>query len=761
MNHYRSLWRTWLCAGSVLPFFITSKTSAQEIRPLPAQPAPAASTPSQPPETSDAVAVVPRQPLQDRDLPLSFGAPDYNLLGQERVDLSAAPGSSVVGGGESQIRSTSDAGSLLGKSLGTTGVQLQKRNPVTAEPRVRGLHVGQTVTSVDGAYWFPARQDLDTMLSKIDAGIIRDIVVLKGPYSVRYGPGFSFIDVATKGSPRYDMGYEWHARSSLNYQTNGEQWYSRETILAGDSTWGARIGYGHRTGSDYDTGDDIEMPASFNVRDVDAAFGYDLSENSRIEFDYIRLDETDTEFPGQIFDINFLVTDGFSARYELNNQCYFDSFTIATWYNRTRFEGDAQGSGKRRLIPELNPSTTPGGALGLIGFTDVDQMSTGFSAATTWGESGCPQLTLGVDLRYLEQELKEIDDSEAFAGSFPIPRSHHSNPGIFVEQVTPLTDRLKLRSGARVDWVSTNLEGDPRGRTRDELRGVIGSESFNQHFQLFSAYLTADYDLNCEWTLSGGFGHAERPPTLTELYAFTPFLAILQQGFTSPAGELGLDPERLWQIDASLRGDYGRLRLGANGFYAWIDDYITFENAGPIGGVPAEQNALVVLFLNTDLATLSGGELYAEYDWNDWITPFANMSYVEGRDHSRSGNSFGAGDRSGFASEEEPLPMIGPLEARAGLRLHDPCEQPHWGLELAARMVARQDRVATSLLEQETAGFTTWDLRGFWRANDSVVLVTGVENFTDKDFREHLDLRTGNGVFQPGINFYFGVEWAY
>jgi outer membrane receptor protein involved in Fe transport len=622
------------------------------------------------------------------------------------------------------------------------------------------------LTSADAGYWFPARQDLDTVLNKIDAGIIRDIVVIKGPYSVRYGPGLSFIDVETVESPRFDSGLDWRGRTSLNYSTNGENWYGRDSIAVGDANWGLRMGYGHRTGSDYDTGDDVEMPTSYNARDLDLALGYDLSENSHIEFGYIRLDETDTEFPGQIFDIGFLVTDGYTLRYVLDNQCYFDHLTVDTWYNRTRFEGDAQGSGKRRQIPQLNSPLSPGGALDLIGFTDVDLASAGFRAAATWGQSGCPQWTIGADLRYLEQELNEFDDSLFFTGNFPIARSHSSNPGVFAEHVLPVSDRLTVRTGARADWVSTNLEGDPIGRTRAELRTDLGEESFNQHFQTWAAYLTAEYTIDCRWTLQAGVGHAERPPTLTELYAFEPFLAVLQQGFNSVIGDRGTDPERLWQVDLELKADYGDLRAGVNGFYAWIHDYITFENVGLLVGLPPDQNGILVAFLNTDLATLAGGEMYLEYDWNCWITPFANLSYVEGRDHSRSGNSFSRFGpmpipRSADPTPEEPLPGIGPLESRTGLRIHEAGRMPRWGVELAARIVDNQDRVASSLLEQETAGFAIWDLRSYWRANDSLLLVTGIENFTDKDYREHLDLRTGNGVFQPGINFYFGVEVTY
>ena len=141
------------------------------------------------------------------------------------------------------------------------------------------------------------------------------------------------------------------------------------------------------------------------------------------------------------------------------------------------------------------------------------------------------------------------------------------------------------------------------------------------------------------------------------------------------------------------------------------------------------------------------------------MTPFATMQFVEGRDHRR-------GDRGLIdGSSEEPLPGIAPLESRVGLRLHEPqhcpVDRPTWGVELSARIVDNQDRVASSLLEVESAGFATLDLRAFWQANSNLLLVAGVENLTDKDYREHLDLLTGRGVFQPGVSFYFGFELTY
>ena len=84
-----------------------------------------------------------------------------------------------------------------------------------------------------------------------------------------------------------------------------------------------------------------------------------------------------------------------------------------------------------------------------------------------------------------------------------------------------------------------------------------------------------------------------------------------------------------------------------------------------------------------------------------------------------------------------------------------------WGIEFAARMVDTQDRIAGSLQEIVTPGFVTFDTRSYWRLTEDLLFVTGVENLTDEFYREHLDYRSGLGVFRPGINFYFGTELSY
>lgn len=713
-----------------------------------------------------------------------FGEIGQSLLAQRARQTGRVPNADIVFGLEAKTRVTTDAGSLLGKSPSILGVGIQRRTPIVSDPRIRGSRVGQLAAS--GSYWVPARIDLDTMLSKIDSRIIEDIVVIKGPYSVRYGPGFDFVDISLLRSPRFAHGSHSHASTNVDYQTNGEQLYGRETVWGGSQDWGFRVGYGHRTGNDYVSGDGTGIPSSYKSRDLDLALGADLTRNSSIEFSALRLDQTDVEYPGQAFDMDYLVTDGYDLEYELRDQPCFDRFVVNTWFNRTRFEGNAQRSGKRNQFPMFD-------FIQYQGFTDVDSTSTGFSSATTWGQDGQPQLTAGVDLRYVKQELNEISSGRIGLNVFqdansPVPKSRSTDPGLFVEHVNPLTERFQIVCGARVDWTTTNVIDDPNKldslgiqQPQSSLGDILGSDEFAQSFVPWSVFVTSEYELDCHWNILASAGRAVRPPSLTELYAAQPFMFLLQNGQNTVTGDPLLRPERKWQVDLGTFCEYDRFRGGINGFHAWINDYITFENLNVFRGPPNGQVEQVSLkYVNTELATLSGVEMFGEYDLNDWITPFATLKYVVGRDHDRDGDfatrraspgqpsqqvpGLPRGSFSGVSgANSEPLPSILPLESRLGFRLHQPERDSRWSAEFSARLVADQNRLASSLLETRTTGFCVFDLRGYWQATDRLLCIAGVENFTDLNYREHLDFRSENGieVLRSGISFYFGSELTF
>jgi outer membrane receptor protein involved in Fe transport len=664
---------------------------------------------------------------------------------------------------------STDVGDFLRKSESFSNVESQRRSPIANETRIRGEHLGQIVTQADGAFWFPARQDLDTFLSKIDSGLIKNVVVLKGPYSAGYGPGFSFIDIATQSAPFTSRGFDWQGRTLFIYKTNGEQLYGQQDLGMGDERWGIRGSYGQRIGNNYEDGDDVHIPSRYNVRNVDTVIGYKPTPDSTLEFGYMRLDQTGLEFPGQIFDTEFLVTNAYRARYTTEHQELFDRFMIEGYYNRTSMAGNAQRSDKRMQIPQLD-------LLQFVGFTDISQSSSGYRAAITWGEEKCHQLTLGTDFRYQLGTLNEHDQLfqiPCFAiTTFGIPASHESTVGIFAEDSLPLNDRFTIKTGGRIDWVNTDIDHLPNGVSCMDAMAVLGPHDFERDYTLFLAYITGEYKFWDHWSVLGGFGHAQRAPTQTELYSIEPFLAVLQNGFTTVIGNPALSTEKLYQIDLGMKADYERVRAGLNGFYIWIEDYVTYEalNASQAGiKLPSDiTNALTVRFVNTGMATLAGFETYGEFDATDWLTPFVTASYVEGRDLDRDHrgevifrNGRPVPGLGRLGSTQEPLPGIPPLESHVGLRFHEPRKNPRYGMETFARVVAPQDRVAASLNELRSPGFTVYDIRGFWQARHGILLTAGVENVFDRNYREHLDLRTGRGVFQPGVNGYMGLELRY
>ena len=682
-------------------------------------------------------------------------------LPADRKRFSHSPASDAVFGAEAQGRESTDIGDLLRKAISAHGVTTQERTPIVTDTRIRGQRVGQVLAS--GSYWTPVRMDLDTMMNKIDSRLLSDVILIKGPYSSRYGPGFRFVDFDLIKSPRYE-GLQSEASTSFDYDTNGQGVYGRQSVAAGSNDWGIRASYGHRTGNDYETGAGTYIPASYKSRDLFIAVGWDPSPHKHLEFNYLRLDQTDMEFPGLVYDINFLVTDGYELTYVDTAPVVGDLLEAEVWYNRTRFAGDTLRPSKARQIPNLSTilySDPPGDGYAI---TDGDGSSLGYRLDTTYGRDGEAQSTIGVSVIHLRQNLNDIEPllPDPDDNNFPIPPSQSTDFGVFLEELVPVNDWLTLTAGARFDIVFTDADSYVDGLPFS-VEDLFDVDDLDREYYLWSAFVTANVQLTESWFATLGCGHGQRPPTLTELYTLDSFIGSLQRGLTALGGDPLLDPERMTQLDLAVHAKYEDVQVGLRGYFSWIDDFITYDLLAPAGGAGGLGGfASSAAFVNTDEAIIAGFEGYGEAMLLPGLTSFAMLSYIEGRDLSRDAESrLGFPGRSGiFGLNHEPLPGIAPMESRLGIRLHDPSPQRSWGIELAARIVDNQDRVALSLEEIETPGFTTYDIR-FYKRQGAILLTAGCENFTDKYYREHLDYRSGLGVYRPGINFYSGAELFY
>jgi iron complex outermembrane recepter protein len=725
----------------------------------------------------------PSQPFETPAQP--FEAPTTTTGAEEGNSFRASPAlrallqaepqptADTVARGEVATTAPTDLGSMLQNSDNVQTLGAQRRSQVAFDPHVRGYRFGEIYSQGQGEYFLPVRLDLDSMLSKIDPYLMQNVTVIPGPYGLRYGPGFAFIDVALVDTPRSNCcGIEWKNRFNTLYRGNGSQILMQDTVMGGAQNYGFITNYSLRSGADYTAGNGQKIPYSYHTQNVLLQMGFDTP-NGRTEFRYNRLDLWNTEYALQFFDVNSMRTDSFNLNYAGNDPTVDAQNNAQVWYNNTGFNGDDLRASKTELRTRIanglnNDFNTQGFNAGSFqGFSNGNLVNTGARAVRTYGDEQSDYARVGADVRYITQDTNERfhiqdlpqnflrPDEENFRTN--MPHSALTDPGVFAEWGTPWLSFFKTAIGGRVDWVNTH----PRTSEFDNTPGVpgISDVNFNQNDVLLASYLTGELELTQTWTIRGGVGYAERVPDLVNRYSDGVFLGILQNGFNKVVGFPGLKKERATQMDVSALADYGYMTGRASAFYSWINDYNTYTTFG----VDPPTGANILLASNTALATLGGFELYGDYRATDVITYFATMQYIRGTAQIIN----------------RPLTQIYPLQSRLGVRFTDPMPQNDWGLELGLRMVAQQNQVGflrdnvggppTSVaVETATAGFYTTYLRGYYNLSQQIHLVGGIDNMFNRAYIEHLDLRlrgpaqSPGGVtaaLAPGFTAYAGLEW--
>ncbi|MCA9245465.1 MAG: TonB-dependent receptor [Planctomycetales bacterium] len=696
------------------------------------------------------------------DLSLSL---DAVAAGHSESVASGTPGDVVVGGEQAVVRASNDVGTILADSNQAINVSLFRRPNVT-HPHIRGYNPRQIYTQMNGGNWIAARPDLDSIVSKIDAGIIEDVVIVKGPYSALYGPGLAFIDIVTAPTLRSGCcgGAVSEFRTVMNFETNGGGAYGRQVAEVGGGNWGARANFGFRGGVDYKSGNEgggaSVIDANYESRDIEFTLGYDIGSDQELEFQYVRQDTTDAIFHNQPLGIDALVTNGFSLRYEDYCPLYFDHTKIEAWYNDTRIDQDTS-------IRFLNPGNIP---LVVDTVADTNQSIVGARYAGTLGdiECGCGELTVGADIRYTRHSIQETNNifingvQTQFDTPLDLPSGTDSiNPGFFVQYEGRANCCVTYKLGGRLDYIESEVGNYRR------MPNAILLDPTDRNFTLWSAFLTTKYEIDDVWSMTAGVGHGERAPSLVELYTDAPYISGFQTGLSRQWGNSNLREEQATQFDLGLHGEYCNAAFGGNAYYSWVQDYIapTFVD----GNETAFGFDHGYSFTNSD-SSLWGIEVNGVYDLTDSVSVFGNLAYNEGRDQDLF---------------NDHVYGIYPLQSRVGVRYERGNQCRGFGMELSARMVADQELLADGDRfingagyvdamggpEQRTPGFTTFDLRTFYRYSQNALFSFGVMNFGDAQYFEHFDYRQnpvisrgGKGFvpsYQPGINFYFGTELTF
>src|SRR5262245_1339939 len=369
------------------------------------------------------------------------------------LDQEPTPTADAVSRGEVPTIAPTDLGSVLQSSDNVQTLNTIRHSQTDFDPHVRGYRSGEIYTQWAGEYFLPARLDLDSMLSKIDPYLIQSVTVIPGPYGLRYGPGFAFIDVAPIDTPRSSCGTQWNNRFSILTRGNGGQIIGSDTLSGAGQNYGFITNYGYRSGSDYRAGNGQLIPSTYHAQNALLNLGWDTA-NGRVEARYNRYDMWDTEYALQFFDISSLKTDSYNLNYAGEDPATGTLSNAQVWYNNTSFRGNNLGQDKAaaraQIANRLNNSFQTGAftADSFQGFVNGNLVSTGARGVRTYGDVADEYARLGVDVRYITQSTTErfhINDpgqvltpgQQDFGTNQP--HSALTDPGMFAEYNAPWT----------------------------------------------------------------------------------------------------------------------------------------------------------------------------------------------------------------------------------------------------------------------------------------------------------------------------------
>jgi iron complex outermembrane recepter protein len=734
--------------------------------------------------------------LAEKDIGKLSDVPVQSSSSAANTPASSNAPTDTLSSSQTDFSKATSTGDLLKQMPSVSGRRL---SGINIDPRVRGYNSAQLNANANGMTQRQSIQDIDSLLSQIDPGVIQEIRVIDGPYTSLYGPGFAFITADLFAPKRYDRP-EMHSSTFFSYGSNGQTLYGRENVSAGNKGWGAYCSYGTRVGNDYRSGDPsgFLVPSSYEKWDGFVTMSLDLSPYSRIEFDLLHTEMNNVLMPGIVYDLDNSVNSQYNLRYIVQeNRDGPKQLALQTWRQDTLFYGDASRASKQESFYQKFIADTPpnsGYARPVTTLSNGYSTSTGVRGLRTFGDADGdgPLLTLGADWRRFEQRYleREVDAQghDIYAGDvFGVPRSNTDDIGVLTDLQLPVNDNLSLTWGGRVDYAATWLD------VSDPIILPDGSFAGDNmpNYTLGMAYTTIKRKLNDHDTLNVGTAFAMRSPDLAELYSEQPFVPVCRFGNSFTDGWSSLKPEKNWEFDLGITCERGRFRYGARGFYATIWDYIVpipcgisapatsthvlgrnFEGFSPSLrhdlGLQSENGDTCQAeyqIYNVSLATMAGGDLFGEFKIRKGLSLFGCMSYVHGENlHPVHVTLDGKGNRVVVPNgSAEPLPGMYPFNGRISLRVSDP-EKDKWGTEFIARLVNSQQEVATSLAELPSPAFSVFDLCGYYRVRDNIRVTLSLENLLNTYYYEpgSLVILNPSGVPafipEPGFSAIIGID---
>ncbi|OGU54552.1 MAG: hypothetical protein A2V66_02800 [Ignavibacteria bacterium RBG_13_36_8] len=612
------------------------------------------------------------------------------------------------------------------------GVSLARDGIWGTHINIRGLSRQNIVTLVDGNR-IETATNIAAGLSLIDVNDIERIEVIKGGVSSLYGSGAmgGVVNIKTKGGFYNDS---FHVNgtllSSFNSVNNGG--IGNISINTGSESWYARISGTMRTADNTETPEGTLENSQFHDNNLSATLGIIPMDDHEFQINYQRFYAKDVGIPGgdafpQTAIAKYPMEERlmYSAEYKIRN--LFPSLVnTSIKYFHQLIKRNVE------IIPNASVTTT----------TQADHNIDGIQLQINWLLDKTHFVSAGIDTwqrSYKGKREKEIRTNNQIIGETPIPYSKYRSIGLFAQdEIRLMENKLNVTLGGRFDQIKiTNDEvlnptyiitNGIRNDTPPSNPQASFTASENDNVS-WSGNLGFLYSVSSDVDLTFNTAYSFRSPTLEERFQY------IDLGGRIYLGNPELKPEKGFFIDAGIRIWKPEFNFRGNIYYN------TFDNL-----VIDKEEIFDSLFVknNVGKARLYGFDLSFEYNFYNDAVFYGTTSFVRGED---TGNNL-------------DIPEIPPLNGRFGMRM---TFYNYFDIDLSATIFSKQDKVAPG--EEVTPGYTTFDIYvntiplDFSFAKFQVF--AGIENLTNKAYRNHLATNRGSIRIEPGRNFFIKIkmEW--
>ena len=313
----------------------------------------------------------------------------------------------------------------------------------------------------------------------------------------------------------------------------------------------------------------------------------------------------------------------------------------------------------------------------------------------------------------------DIGGDEAFT-----PGERRISAAVFTFQEVPLTNRVRLQGGLRLDYQNTATISNELFPNIDVSRHAFNySNSFGLNYRPVDGF-----------EIGGQFARSHRNPSVEELFADGQHLGagVYEIGDPDLKDEIGQG------VDLFLNFKNKRFQFEIAGYVNHFFNFIIFQPTGDVD----EASGYPVFRYEGDEARLFGGEISLGYTPTEKLSLGLGADYVNGKRH-------GNGD--------EFLPFIPPFRLMANAEY----DFGSFWLGARAQLVSKQDRVAPD--EEITDGYTLIGAQAGYRLDFSgrhVIILRG-ENLLDTAYRDHLSRIEDRNISMPGRNISLAYRWYF